>query len=141
MDCSSRVLQFLAYLKNSFLSYKLGIDLFQKKRERLHMNKHKTKNVPRWQCIPEHSKSLEAKKRRLRHFGFYQCFLTFKEESMVKSEILKRSTAYDFIQVGFTNETCRSKNKRDRGTLKFDYHCLTLKRDQSSTVIPLQMRS
>ena len=45
---------------------------------------------------------------------------------MVKSDILKRSTAYDFIQVGFTNETY--KNNPDIGTLKFDYHRLTMKK-------------
>ena len=47
---------------------------------------------------------------------------------MVKSEMLKRSTAYDFILVAFTNQTCRSKNKRDRGTIKYDYHHLTWKK-------------
>ena len=53
--------------------------------------------------------------------------LTLKEGPKVKSDNIRRFTAHDFLQVGFTLQTSRTNNKQVISTFKFGYPCLTLK--------------
>ena len=66
-------------------------------------------------------------KRVISTFKFGSPHLTLKEGPKVKSDHIKRFSAHDFLQVGFTLQTSRINNKRVISTFKFGYPHLTLK--------------
>ena len=68
---------------------------------------------------PHLTNSKTNNKRDIGTFKFGHRHLTLNEGPKVKSDHSKRFRAHEFLQVGFTSQTCRTNNKRDIGTFKF----------------------
>ena len=62
-----------------------------------------------------------------KHFQIWLFSFDREGGSKVKSDHIKRLPAHDCLQVGFTLQTSRTKNKRVISTFKFCYLCLNLK--------------
>ena len=60
-------------------------------------------------------------------FKYGYCHLTSNEGSKVKSDHIRRFSAHNFLQIGFTSQTSRTNNKQVISTFIFGYPHLTLK--------------